>query len=104
MLNSLFWQMKMSLGDVVQSTFVHASEHCPGCGSKIKNFKIKGQDMLSLNTFIYRAHKVLIGYFLCGKYAKFVLNPSQKDPNTETPLHGKIEETLKQAYLKKTGH
>jgi hypothetical protein len=104
MLKELFWQMKMQLGDVVQSTFVHASEKCPGCGGQIKGIKYKGKDVMSLNTFIYRDHKVLIGYFLCGKCAKYVLKASETPNAAKTPVHDKIEDTLKREYLKKTGH
>lgn len=104
MLNGLFWQVKMSLGDAVQTTWVHASDKCPGCGTTIKKIKYKGQDVVSLNTFIYREKRVLIGYFLCGKCAKFVLGASQKDPDTKTSTHDRIEETLKAAYIKKSGH
>jgi len=59
---------------------------------------------MSLNSFIYREHVVRIADLLCGKFAKYILKRSKKDPYGTTPLHEKIERSLKQAFVKHLGH
>ena len=60
---------------------------------------MKGEETLSLNAFIFREHGVLIGYLLCAKCGRKVINAKKY-----LPLHAKIEETLKKAYLRHLGH
>lgn len=103
-LDDLFWRMKMQLGGVIESRWFYTADGCPGCGKAIKGMKWKGKDALSINTFIYREQKVLIGYLLCGKCARYVHKASETDQNTKTELHETIEKNLKQDFLKKTGH
>jgi hypothetical protein len=99
MLNMLFAQAQMQFGTAVTSRWFHDLDPCPGCGRRINAMKWKGQDALSLNAFIFREHGVLIGYLLCAKCG------SKVNKAKETlPLHGKIEETLKKAYLRHFGH
>ena len=99
MLEMLFTQAKMQFGTAIKSRWFHDLDPCPGCGKKIGAMKWKGEDAMSLNAFIFRENGVLIGYLLCGKCGKKVINAKQ-----DLPLHAKIEETLKKAYLRHLGH
>lgn len=65
--------------------------------------KYEGKNAISLNTFIFREHGVLIGYLLCGKCAKQLFKKDE-DPLKHLPLHDAIEKTLKASYLRKSGH
>lgn len=56
--------------------------------------KHQGQRALSLNAFIYRERGILIGYTLCSRCAKQVLQATK-----QTPLHTTIEANLIKAYL-----
>ncbi|CAN5404381.1 hypothetical protein BH10ACI2_BH10ACI2_17130 [soil metagenome] len=101
----LYRQMQMQLGSaVITSRWFHSEDDCPGCGRKIAAMKFKGKQALSLNTFIFREHGVLIAYLLCGKCAKYIFKESKTNPNSQTPLHIEIEKILKNAFLKKQGH
>lgn len=99
----LFQQSKRQFGSVVKSRWMHTEDGCPGCGKKITTMKFKGKNTLSLNTFIYREHGVLIGYLLCGKCAKEIFKNGAEN-NVKTPIHDQIEITLKESYLRKSGH
>lgn len=99
MLDLLFRQAQMQFGSAIKSSWFHQRDDCPGCGLKIDAMKFKGKKALSLNAFIFREHGVLIGYLLCGKCAKQI-----HDSPTPIPLHAEIEKTLKQDYLKRSGH
>ena len=100
MLDAIFNNAKVQFGSAVKSRWFHDEDPCPGCGKKVGATKWKGEDALSLNAFIYREHSVLIGYLLCGKCAKKVI----KATDDKTPLHLKIEETLKRSFLRRSGH
>ena len=65
--------------------------------------KFKGKRALSLNTFIFREHGVLIGYMLCGNCAK-QLFVKETEHIGHLPIHDAIEKTLKESYLRKSGH
>jgi len=60
--------------------------------------KIKGKEGLPINAFIFRPRGVLIGYFVCGTCARFILSEAAKNPFKETPLHTAIERNLIDAY------
>jgi hypothetical protein len=64
----------------------------------IGTVKIKGQEGLPINAFIYRPRGVLIGYFLCGTCARFIHSEAAENPFKETPLHADIERNLIDAY------
>lgn len=99
MLDELFRLAQMQFGNAVKARWFHKGDDCPGCGRAINSFKFKKKDSLSLNTFIFREHGVLIAYLLCGNCAKQVINASQN-----LPLHAVIEKTLKESYLELSGH
>ncbi len=65
--------------------------------------RYEGKNAVSLNTYIFREHAVLIGYLLCGKCAKQLFKKGE-DAGKHLPLHDAIEKTLKASYLKKSGH
>jgi hypothetical protein len=99
LLVQLFMQAQMRVGTAVRSRWLYDRDGCPGCGSEINAFKFKKKNSLSLNAFIYRDHGVLIGYLLCGKCARQVINAKEN-----LPLHTEIEKNLKQAFLRHLGH
>lgn len=102
-LDQLFYQSKLQFGDAVRSRWFYTEDACPGCGKKISTMKYKGKDTVSINTFIFREHGVLIGYLLCGKCAKQIFKNGDHATG-RLPLHDAIEKTLKHSYLKKSGH
>lgn len=105
MLEMLFRQAKMQFGNAIKSRWIHDGDGCPGCGRAIDAVKIKKKKKaISLNTFIFREHGVLIAYFLCGKCATYIIQESKRNPYTTTPLHFEIEKNLKQAFIKHLGH
>jgi hypothetical protein len=99
----LYHRLKMQSGGLIRSRWFHTEEDCPGCGKKLTTMKVKGKNALSLNTFIFREHGVLIGYLLCGKCAKEV-HKKENAGIDKLPIHDAIEKTLKTSYLKKSGH
>lgn len=99
MLEMLYRQAKARFGPAVQSFWFHDGDLCPGCGIRpIGAIQFKGKDALAINSFIYRARGVLIGYFLCGTCAAYIFEEAEKHPYTETPLHDDIERNLIEAY------
>jgi hypothetical protein len=104
MLDQLFRQSQMQFGNAIKSRWFHDGDGYPGCGKKITSLNYKGKRSLSLNAFIFREHGVLIAYLLCGKCARFIMQESEKNPYTQTPLHKEIEKTLKLAFVKHLGH
>ena len=103
-IDMLFAQAQMRFGNLIRSHWVYDRDDCPGCGQKISTMKFKKKNALSLNTFIYRDHGVLIAYLLCGKCVKYIFDRSHEDPNTQTELHDKIEVSLKKGYISTLGH
>ncbi len=99
LMDQLYLQAKIRFGSVMKGATFHDRDECPGCGGKITAGKHKGKETLSLNTFIFREHGVLIGYLLCGKCGKKVIKAT-----SDTPLHAEIEKNLKKAYLSHLGH
>jgi hypothetical protein len=99
LLDLLYQQAQRQSGNSIKSRWFHNLDPCPGCGRKVGAMKWKGEDALSLNAFIFREYEVLIGYLLCGKCGKKVICATET-----TPLHLKIEETLKKGYLSHLGH
>ena len=102
LLNLLFTQAKAQFGDAVKSHWFYPDEFCPGCLMRpIGVIKMKGENALSMNAFIYRSRGVLIGYFLCEVCANAIFNEVEKNPKIQTtPLHADIEMNLIAAYQK----
>jgi hypothetical protein len=98
MLDELFARAKAQFGSAVQGCWLHDQDGCPGCGRTIDAVKYKGNDALSLNAFMYRPRGVLIGYLLCKRCATKIFRAAERWPNQQIPLHGKIEQSLIQAY------
>ena len=99
MMDMILTQAKMRFGAAIKGNWVYDGDDCPGCRKKVSAVKYKGKDAMSLNSFIYRDHGVLIIYLLCGKCGNKVIRAT-----TDTPLHAEIEKTLKQAFIKQLGH
>ena len=97
-LDQLYEQSKVRFGSAVKGRWLYDGETCPGCQREIDTVKIKGEEALSLNAFIYRPRGVLIGYMLCGRCAKEIFKAAKKNPYTQIPLHAKIEVSLVAAY------
>ena len=97
-LDQLYEQSKARFGSAVKGRWLYDGETCPGCQREIDTVKIKGEEALSLNAFIYRPRGVLIGYMLCGRCAKEIFKAAKKNPYTQIPLHTKIEENLVAAF------
>jgi hypothetical protein len=101
MLFRLYMQAKMQFGDAIQAFWFYDGNLCPACNLRsIGAIKYKGHDALSLNAFIYRARRVLIGYFLCENCARRILRDAQNNPHTQTSVHAEIERNLVAAYHK----
>ncbi len=99
LMDALFLQAKIRFGSAIKGSTFHDREECPGCGGKISTGKHKGTDTISLNTFIFREHGVLIAYLLCAKCGKKVIKAT-----SDSPLHAEIEKNLKKAFLSHLGH
>lgn len=99
MMDLLFAQAKMRFGAAIKGRWFYDRDGCPGCGRKIGKMKYKGKEALSLNSFIFRDHGVLITYLLCGKCGNKVIRATG-----DTPLHAEIEKNLKNAFIKQLGH
>lgn len=99
MMEMLFAQAKMRFGAAIKGRWFYESDLCPGCGKKIGTMKYKHKEAISLNSFIYREHGVLIIYLLCGKCGNKVIRAT-----SETPLHAEIEKNLKSGFINKLGH
>ncbi len=105
LLEVMFRQAQMQSGGAIKARWLHDGDACPGCGQEINSFKFKKKESLSLNTFIFRDHGVLIAYLLCGKCARRIIRESETNPFAKTtPLHTEIEKNLKQSFLKHLGH
>lgn len=99
MLGSMLAQGKRQWGNAVKSFWFYEDDMCPGCMTRpVGTVKIKGQEGVPINAFIYRPRGVLIGYFLCGKCASYIHSEAAKNPFKETPLHADIERNLIEAY------
>ncbi len=101
LLNTLFTRAKAQFGDAVKSFWFYDGDLCPACMARpIGVIKMKGENAVAINAFIYRARGVLIGYFLCETCAKFIFKEAEKNPYKDTPLHADIEMNLTAAYHK----
>ena len=102
LLNTIFTQARAQFGDAIKSYWFYAEEFCPGCLVRpIGAIKMKGENAVSMNAFIYRPRGVLIGYFLCEVCANYIFNAVEKNPEIKTtPLHVDIEQNLIAAYQK----
>jgi len=100
-LELMFAQGKAQFGDAVKSFWFYNGDFCPGCLVRpIGTFKMKGENAMAINGFMYRPRGVLIGYFLCEVCAKFIFKEAEKNPYKQTPLHADIERNLAEAYHK----
>ena len=100
-LSIMFTQAKAQFGDAVKSFWVYEGELCPGCLARpIGVIKIKGENAVAINGFMYRPRGVLIGYFLCDTCANYIFKEAAKNPYKQTPLHADIERNLAEAYHK----
>lgn len=98
LLIKLFAQAHAQFGNAIQLHWFYGSDFCPGCGHTIDAIKVKGENALSLNAYIYRKRHVLIGYLLCSRCATKVFAASRKHPGIQSPLHAVIERNLAAAY------
>ena len=103
-LDELFRQAQRQLGAAVKGQWLHDGDGCPGCGSEIGVTRYKKKDALSLNAFIFREHRVLIAYMLCGKCANHIIRESKKSPTGKLAIHDEIERNLQDAFVKHLGH
>lgn len=98
-LSIMFTQAKAQFGDAVKSFWFYEGELCPGCLARpIGVIKMKGENALAINGFMYRPRGVLIGYFLCDTCANYIFKEAAKNPYKQTPLHADIERNLAEAY------
>jgi len=101
LLGLMLAQGRAQFGDAVKSFWFYDGDFCPSCMARpIGAIKIKGENAVSINGFIYRARGVLIGYFLCEVCANFIFQEAEKNPYKDTPLHAEIEMNLIAAYHK----
>ena len=101
LLSTLFTQAKAQFGDAVKSFWFYDGDFCPACMARpIGVIKMKGENAVAINAFIYRERGVLIGYFLCETCANFIFKEAEKNPYKQTPLHTDIEQNLTAAYHK----
>jgi hypothetical protein len=100
-LNRIFTLAKAQFGDAVKSFWFYDDDLCPGCMARpIGVIKMKGENALAINAFIYRPRGVLIGYFLGQTCATYIFDEAQKNPYKQTPLHTDIEQNLVASYHK----
>lgn len=97
-LAQLFTQARAQFGKAIKGFWFYEPDPCPGCGRAIDALKVKGQDALSLNAFIYRERGILIGYVLCSGCAKQIFKAGKANPGKQTTLHTTIEANLIKAY------
>ncbi len=103
LLAEMFRLSKARFGNAIKGYWFCDEEVCPGCGRPIDLLKVKGQNAISLNTFIYRKTGILIGYLLCKRCAKQIFRAAEKNPYQQTPLHATIEQNLVAAYQRYVG-
>lgn len=100
LLAQMFKQAKAQFGNAIKSYWFNDSDACPGYDRKIDTLKVKGQDAMSLNAFIYRERGVLIGCFLCSRCARKIFRDAKRNPFQQTSLHAAIDANLIKAYQK----
>ena len=98
MLAQMLALARKQFGNAIKGFWFYDGDPCPGCGFPIDVVRYKGQDALSLNTFIYRPRGMLIGYFLCSLCAQQILSAAERNPGVQISLHGVIERNLITAY------
>ena len=89
---------RKQFGAAIKGFWFYDRESCPGCGFPIDVLRYKGEDTISLNTFIYRPRGMLIGYFLCSLCAQQIFQAAERTPGVQIPLHDVIERNLIAAY------
>jgi len=101
LLDSLFTQAKAQFGTAVKGQWFYTGDLCPGCSFRpIDAMRVKGEQALSMNAFMYRERGVLIGYLLCSVCANQIFKAAKKNPYQQIPLHDDIERNLIAAYRK----
>ncbi len=98
-LELMFTQAKAQFSDAVKSFWFYDGDFCPACLARpIGVIKMKGENAVAINGFMYRPRGVLIGYFLCEVCANHIFEEAEKHPYKQTPLHADIEQNLAEAY------
>ena len=103
-LDEMYYMAQLQTGGMLQGRWMYDGEACPGCNGKLGVVKFKKKKALSLNTFIYREHKVLIAYMLCSKCANHIIAESKTNPHSPLPIHDVIEKNLKEGFVRRLGH
>ena len=98
LLAEMFRLSKARFGNAIKGYWFCDEEVCPGCGRPIDLLKVKGQNAISLNTFIYRKTGILIGYLLCKRCAKQIFRAAEKNEYQKPSLHTTIDKNLVAAY------
>lgn len=99
MLAMLWTQARKQFGSAVKSYWFYDGAACPGCLRSVDTLKVKGQDALSFNAFMYRRRGILIGYLLCARCAQRIFRAMQRQGQPkESPLHAVIEQRLIEGY------
>lgn len=98
-----FLQAQAQFGNAVQAHWFYDGDACPGCGGEIDAMMYEGEEALSLNGFIYRERRVLIGYVLCSRCATQIFEAAERNPGRQTARHTTIEANLRKAYDKHMG-
>ena len=93
MMTQFYFQARSQFGDAIKAHWFYDGDNCPGCGNAIDEMSRNGERAISLNAYIYRKRGVLIGYFLCSRCGRTVMEQGKR-----TPLHTTIETTLQEAY------
>lgn len=83
-------------GDAWDNFWMCEEEICPCCKKrKVEAFKSGEEFLVSLNSYIYRDFRVLIGYLLCGQCIADLFKPGAR----QKIMYSRIEDNLKKAYL-----
>ena len=92
-----FYKTKELYGDAIESFWMYENDKCPCCNKrKIDGMKAGEELLLSLNAYFYRDMEVLIAYLLCSVCISDLI----KEGKQQKKLYIKIENRLKNAYLK----
>ncbi len=82
-------------GDDVEKIWFYDGEICPCCKKrKIDTLTMGEESALSLNAFMYRDMKTLIGYFLCSQCITDLLGSTVQQKSK----YEKLEQNLKDFY------
>jgi hypothetical protein len=93
MMTQAFLQARAQFGDAIKAHWFYDGDYCPGCGNPIDEMSWDGERAISFNFYMYRKRGVLIGYLLCSRCGKAVMEAGKR-----THLHTTIETNLQEAY------